>query len=79
MFGHIAAQRYVITQSINQLVYDINFTTLNNQLNFRSLVGRIWYLYSNMPVGAAGYDFYYDFGPYLCEGDRFDEMKIKVA
>ena len=43
----------------NNWAYEINFSTPNNQRNFRSLVGYICYLYSNMSVGAVGYDFDY--------------------
>ena len=49
---------------------DLNFTTPNNQLNFRGFVGhRHLVFYSNTSVCAVGYDFDYASGPYLCEGD----------
>ena len=44
-------------------------TAPNKRLNFRSLAGYSWYLYSNMSVGADGYDFDYDSDLYLCDGD----------
>ena len=58
------------------MVHDINFTAPNNQLNFKSLLGYIWYLYSDMSDGVVGYDFVNDFGLFLCGEDRFNEMKI---
>ena len=36
------------------MVYDINFTAPTNRLNFKRLLGYIWYLYSNMSVGVSG-------------------------
>ena len=54
---------------MSQLAYDIKSTAPNNQLNFRSLLGYNWYLYLNMSVGAVEYDFDYDSGLYLCDGD----------
>ena len=39
------------------MVYDINSTASNNQLDFKSLSGCIWYPYSDVSVGVVGYDF----------------------
>ena len=49
------------------MFYDINFTALNNQLNFKRLLGYIWYLYSYMSVGVVGYDFDNHLG--VCVGE----------
>ena len=64
---------------MNQMEYNINLPAPNNRLNFKSLLGCIWYLYSDMYFGVVGYGFDYDVGPCLCGGDRCDEMKIQVA
>ena len=61
--------------SINEMVYDINFTAPNNQLNFKCLVGHIWYLHSNMSVGVVSNDFDYALGPCLCRGNWLEEIK----
>ena len=58
---------------------DINLTARGNQLNFRSLLDYVWYLYSNMSVDAVENDFEYDLGPWLCGRDKFDEIRIYVA
>ena len=49
-------------------------TAPKNQLTFRSVVAYIWYLYSNISVGAVWYDSDHDSDLYLCDVDRFDEM-----
>ena len=54
---------------MNQLAYDKQSTAPSNQISFRSLVGYIWYCYSDMSVGAVEYDFDYDSDLYLCDGD----------
>ena len=59
---------------MNELANNINFTTANNQPNFRSLLGYIWYLYySSMSVGVVVYDFNNGLDQCFCGGDRFDE------
>ena len=51
------------------MVYDISYIIPNNYMNFKTLLRYIWYPYSNMSVGAVGYDIDYGFGPCLCGGD----------
>ena len=51
------------------MVHDINISTPNNQVKFKSLLGYTWYYYSDMSVVVVGYDFQYDPGPCLCAED----------
>ena len=76
LFGHTVTQKHFVQYSINQLAYDVNLMAPNNQLNFKSLLGYIWYIYSNLSVDVVGNDFYYDLRSCLCGRDRFDEVKI---
>ena len=46
--------------------YDINLTASNGQLNFKSFLVYIWYLYSVTSVAVVGCDFDYALGPCLC-------------
>ena len=65
MFGNIVTQKHSIQYSISEMVYDVSFTATNNQPNLTSLLGYIWYIYSNRSAGVIGYDFDYYFGPCL--------------
>ena len=48
---------------MNKMAYDVSFTAPNNKLNANSLLGYIWYQYSNIRW-RCGYAFDYDIG--LC-------------
>ena len=51
------------------MVYNIILIAPKNQLNFESLLGYIWDLYSDMTVSVFGYEFDYAIGLCLCGGD----------
>ena len=73
--GILSLKNNIFFTDINHPAYYINFIATNNQPNFRSLLGYIWYLYSYMSGGVFLNDFDYDYG--LCLREKIDSTAWK--